>query len=195
MVEELIAKKKQSIKIPDMAPLAQAEYEAHPENYQSPEQVHARHILVSFDEKTKAEKLKFMQSLKKRAAKGEDFAELAKQYSEDKGSSVKGGDLGVFSKGQMVKPFEDAAFALQKPKQLSDIFESKFGWHLIQLEEKIPARIKPFAEVKAGMIASLEQDYMKNEMKAWRDAIIDPKKSTLNEPELEKVIQEIKKLP
>lgn len=71
----------------------------------------------------------------KRVRAGEDFAKLAGEYSSDPGSKTKGGDLGWFGHGQMVKPFEDAAFAMQ-PGQISDVVESDFGYHIIKVEER-----------------------------------------------------------
>jgi hypothetical protein len=71
----------------------------------------------------------------KRARGGEDFAALAKEFSTDPGSKNEGGELGWFGRGQMVKPFEDAAFALQAG-QISDVVESDFGFHIIQVEER-----------------------------------------------------------
>lgn len=195
LVEELLERKKSSIKVPDMESLALAEYEAHPENYAIPESIHAHHILLKFDAQNKAEKTKLLQSLSQQVSKGKSFAELATQFSEDPGSAKRGGDLGFFTKGQMVPAFEQAAFALKKPKQLSDIVETPFGLHLIQLDEYTPPKIKPYAEVKDQVKADLEQEYLKNEIKSWRLSIIDPEKAKLNTVELDNVINAVKKLP
>jgi peptidyl-prolyl cis-trans isomerase C len=86
------------------------------------EKIRCSHILV--------EKLSTAQELLERLKKGESFAKLAEQYSID-GSRRRGGDLGFFTKGQMVKPFEDAAFKLEKG-QISDIVKTQFGYHIIK---------------------------------------------------------------
>jgi len=115
-----------------------AEYEREKHRYTGLEkQVRARHILIKVDEKasdeTKAEAKKRAEALLARARKGEDFAALAKQTSEDSGSAKKGGDLGWNPKGRMVKPFDDAQFELP-PGQISDLVQSTFGFHIIKVE-------------------------------------------------------------
>jgi peptidyl-prolyl cis-trans isomerase C len=122
-------------------------YNQHPEEF---EEVRARHILVSTqpddestdpagkDSKPKAiskdEAGRKAQMLLDRVRKGEDFAKLAEEHSDDKGSKEKGGDLGYFGRGTMVEEFQNAAFAL-KPGQVSDLVESPFGFHIIKLED------------------------------------------------------------
>jgi len=119
-------------------------------------QVHARHILIRVPgsvvplregqkEKTEAEALAHTQELRKRLVAGEDFEAIAKAESDDVGSGSRGGDLGFFSAGQMVAPFEQAAFAL-KEKEISEPVRTQFGFHIIQMLE---AKERSFDEVKA----------------------------------------------
>jgi parvulin-like peptidyl-prolyl isomerase len=102
-------------------------------------QVHAAHILIMYEgatragadvDRTKEEALKLAQDLHTKLENGADFSQLAGEYS-DCPSSARGGDLGIFGKGQMVKPFEDAAFSLEKG-EISDIVETQFGYHIIK---------------------------------------------------------------
>lgn len=106
---------------------------------QVPEKAHAAHILLMYQgsdgaseeiTRTKEEAYQEIQNLLARAEAGEDFAMLAKEYSNCP-SSKNGGDLGEFSKGDMVKPFEDAAFTLKKGK-ISGVVETRYGYHIIK---------------------------------------------------------------
>jgi peptidyl-prolyl cis-trans isomerase C len=103
------------------------------------EEVHARHILVETEEEAKA--------VQEELQKGADFAETAKSKSKDPGAAAEGGDLGFFSKDQMVPEFADAAFKLEKG-QLSDPVKSPFGWHVIRLEDKRTRPMPDFEQVK-----------------------------------------------
>ena len=107
------------------------------------DQLSISHILIepkpSEDRKTEARTR--AAALLARVVKGEDFAELAKQHSEDPGSAAEGGDLGFFSQGTMVPEFEEVAFGL-KPGEISDVVESPFGYHIIRMEEVAGAQVR-----------------------------------------------------
>jgi peptidyl-prolyl cis-trans isomerase D len=124
-------------------------YEARRAEFDQKEQARARHILIrvdpNADEATKAAARKRIEEIRARIEAGASFEDVAREVSEDPGSKEKGGDLGSFPRGAMVKPFEDAVFALQ-PGQTSGVVESDFGLHLIRLEEKRPAVVVPFEE-------------------------------------------------
>jgi peptidyl-prolyl cis-trans isomerase C len=102
------------------------------------QEVHARHILVETEDEAKA--------VKAELDKGADFAELAKKKSKDPGASD-GGDLGFFTKDQMVPEFSEAAFKLE-PGKVSDPVKSQFGWHIIKVEEKRNRKAPDFDQVK-----------------------------------------------
>ncbi len=151
-------------------------YDEHPSAFERPEQVHARHILIKVapdaDEASKKAALEKAAQARARALKGEDFAALAKELSE--GPSAKnGGDLGFFGRKQMVKPFADAAFALE-PGQISEVVETRFGYHVIKVEEKRPASKQSFDEVKDRLTGFLSQqklgEAVQAELKKLRDA-------------------------
>lgn len=126
-------------------------YKIHQDDFKAPEMLKARHILVKADksaseEDRKKAREKAEEALRKAKA-GEDFAKLASDFSDDLGSKTKGGDLGLFPRGKMVKAFEDAAFAL-KPGELSGIVETGFGYHIIKAEEKTPGGVQTFEKVR-----------------------------------------------
>lgn len=138
-----------------------AEYEREKHRYTGLEkQVRARHILIKAEEsasaEAKAEVRKKIEQLLARARKGEDFAALARDHSEDSGSAKKGGDLGFNPKGRMVKPFDDAQFAL-KPGEISDVVSSNFGFHVIKVEAVREGDV-PLAEAKRELAEKLYLD-------------------------------------
>jgi peptidyl-prolyl cis-trans isomerase C len=140
---------------------SKAFYDEHPEFFLQPERVKASHILIKVDSQAgeggeKAAAREKLEGIRQQAADGAAFDELAKKYSEGP-SSERGGDLGYFQRGQMVKSFEDAAFALE-PNQLSDIVETQFGYHLIKVIDKQPEKKLTYDEVKERLVARLKQE-------------------------------------
>lgn len=146
-------------------------YDDNSDKFKRPEQVKASHILIPVaqdaDDAAKKEARGKIEGIQKKVQSGEDFAELARTSSSCP-SSAQGGDLGFFGKGQMVKPFEDASFAL-KPGETSDIVETQFGYHLIKMTEKSEAGMVPYEEVQERISQYLlqvqldqaQQDYIK----------------------------------
>ncbi len=129
--------------------IAQQDFAVNKDKYVIPETIQVRHILVSKKDARGKEKA---DELIKKIKEGADFAALAQQNSDDPGSREKGGDLGAFPRGKMVRPFEDAAFALAKPGDLSDVVESPFGWHIIQMISRTPANPRSFEDVKEELL-------------------------------------------
>jgi parvulin-like peptidyl-prolyl isomerase len=139
-------------------------YDDNPAKFEEPEMVRASHILIgTVDPKTNADlsdaqkraKKKLIDDLLKRARAGEDFAKLAQENSEDPGSKDRGGEY-TFPRGKMVPEFEAAAFSL-KTNQVSDVVTTRFGYHIIKLSEKIPAKKLAFATVSPDVRTYLEQ--------------------------------------
>ncbi|OGB26319.1 MAG: peptidylprolyl isomerase [Burkholderiales bacterium RIFCSPLOWO2_02_FULL_57_36] len=136
-------------------------YEQNMKRYSIDEQRRASHILITANkdasgadkEKAKAKAESLLAQVRKNPG---DFAKLAKEQSQDPGSAERGGDLGFFGKGMMVKPFEDAAYKLQ-PGEISDIVQSEFGYHIIQLTEMKPASVKSLDEVKGEIAGEIKK--------------------------------------
>ncbi len=110
------------------------------------EEVRARHILVESKDKAR--------EIFEKIAHGSDFAQLARENSKDPGSKDQGGELGFFVRGQMVPQFEEAAFKL-KQGEISEPFESQFGWHIIRVDERRQRAAPGFETVKDRVVASM----------------------------------------
>ncbi len=139
------------------------------------QEIHARHILVATEDEAKkvAERLK----------NGEDFATVAKEVSKD--ANAEGGDLGFFTRGQMLKPFEDAAFALDVG-QISAPVQTQFGWHIIKVEEKRDQPLPTFDQVKEAIIGQLVQQKAQEVVTGLRDSA----KIEVVDPELKKAMDD-----
>jgi peptidyl-prolyl cis-trans isomerase D len=144
-----------------------AYYEQNANRYATPEERRASHILINAPASAsaadrEAAKTKANDLLTQVRAAPAQFAELAKKHSQDPGSAPSGGDLSFFQRGAMVKPFEDAAFALSKGG-LSDVVESEFGYHIIQLTDIRPSVQRPLAAVKSEIEAELKKQQAQRE--------------------------------
>jgi parvulin-like peptidyl-prolyl isomerase len=149
-------------------------YDENPSRFEMPERVRASHILLAtkdltanteLSEDKKAAKRKLADELVKRARAGEDFAKLAKEYSEDPGSKDKGGEY-TFPRGQMVAEFEAAAFSLAT-NQVSDVVTTQFGYHIIKVLEKLPAKKMELAKVAPDIKEALGQQAMREQLPAY----------------------------
>lgn len=134
-------------------------YKGNSQYFSKPEQVRASHILIKVEpdaeESVKKDAIERINAIQDRIAAGEEFSDLARALSEGP-SNVNGGDLGSFGRGQMVKSFEDAVFAMNIG-DVSDVVETQFGYHLIKLTAKEAASTVPLEEVKAKIVDHLTQ--------------------------------------
>lgn len=157
-VQKYVATKvTQDIQVPDQA--TRDFYEKNKDKITMPERVHLRHILIRTDAPgtDKQAARQKADGLLKRLQGGEDFAKLAQESSDDPGSKARGGDLSWVARGQTVPPFEQAAFALKNPNDLSPVVESQFGFHIIQLlERQAPSQI-PYEQAKPRLEGMLKQ--------------------------------------
>lgn len=148
-------------------------YEKNPDLFKTPEMVKASHILVSLPEKSsdeeKAKAKAKIEEVQKRLQKGEDFATLAKEVS-DCPSKEKGGDLDFFERGQMVGPFEDAAFAL-KVGETSGIVQTQFGFHIIKVTDRKEPSMTPYEEIKERIEQHLKQEEANEQLVKYIDGL------------------------
>ena len=145
----------------DYAKLANEEYLAHPEKYSKPEEVRVEHILISNRERSDDEARSKAETVLTEVKAGKrPFAELAKEFSDDPSVKNNNGDLGFFSKGRMVKSFEDASFALAEKGQVSGLVKTDFGYHIIRLIDRKPSEPIPFEAVKERLVNEVRKNHM-----------------------------------
>ena len=141
-------------------------YDEQRDRFRLPERLKVRHILLTTTGKPASEAPSIQakaEDLLRKIRAGANFAELAKTYSEDPGSARNGGDLGFIERGQMVKNFEEAAFAL-KPGEISNVIKTEYGFHILQLMEKQEARVRPFEEARAELAAEAQRQLVYDRM-------------------------------
>ncbi|MFP4476611.1 MAG: peptidylprolyl isomerase [Desulfatibacillaceae bacterium] len=160
MAVEKLIKERYTPKVEVTDEEIRAFYEKNKDKFKAPEQVEARHILIKVDDSedkaARAEARKRIEEVQNKLEGGGDFAALAKEYS-DCPSASKGGNLGSFDRNRMVKPFEEAAFSL-KTGERSDIVETRFGYHIIEVTGRRDEGVVAFEDVKDRIA-----DYLQNQ--------------------------------
>ncbi|MCD6706006.1 MAG: peptidyl-prolyl cis-trans isomerase [Thiobacillus sp.] len=159
---------------------AKEKYLAEQARFQVPEQVRAMHVLIDTKARGDDEARKRAEEVRAKALAGADFGALAQEYSDDPGSKGSQGDLGFFGKGRMLPQFEEAAFALTKAGEISPLVKTRFGYHIIRLVERKPARLKPFEEVRNALVRQLQDSYMNDRVAEHLSAIRNDKSIKLN---------------
>jgi len=141
-------------------------YDGNPQYFTQPETIRMSEIVIKVDPKTdeanKQEARKKLEDIQKRLQKGEDFAILAKDFSQS-ASAAQGGDLGFVPRGGMPKPLDDAAFSL-KPGEVSNVVETDLGFHLIKVHEKKPEIVVPFKDVEERIRQHLTNQKLKQKV-------------------------------
>ncbi|MEJ2155759.1 MAG: peptidylprolyl isomerase [Desulfobacteraceae bacterium] len=144
-------------------------YENNSDKFRRPERVRAQHILMKTDQddskEKKAEARKKLKDLHKRILAGEDFGTLAKEHSQGP-SSARGGDLGYFTRGRMVKAFEEVAFKLA-PNEVSDIVETRFGYHLIKVLDHQPESNPKYEDIEPRIMSILFKEQVQKKLEPY----------------------------
>jgi peptidyl-prolyl cis-trans isomerase D len=150
-------------------------YESNPEKFKSPKTVEARHILIKLAPDANAEEVENarqrIETVLDMAKEGQDFAELAKKYSEGP-TKTEGGNLGAFRREAMVKPFADKAFSM-KAGEISEPVRTRFGWHIIKVEKVNPEKTSSLSEAQGDILNNLKADLSKNLAYDEAEAVYD----------------------
>ena len=192
----LIRRVEEGIQVPDQSDAARDYYDTHLKEFTAPARIKVSHILLRLDcdclscdclaqREEKADKAKEVMN---RLAKGESFSQLAMELSEEQASAPLGGALKQWLTGEELDPhFARAAFALEKGKT-SDIVLTRFGYHIIRLDDRVQEKQIPFEEVKAGIVDKLKKDYLTKEKAKIAQAYEDKAAAgTWNEAALERL--------
>ena len=150
-------------------------YDDNPDRLTLPEEVRVRHILLTWKpmgtQDDRAAVRKQMQPILERARTGEDFAALAREFSEDSGTRANGGDTGFFAKGAMVPEFEAIAFSLE-PGEISDPVDTTYGVHILKLEERQEPKLVPYDEIRDYLREHLSEEKMEAAVRKKTDELV-----------------------
>lgn len=175
-----------SLKQPDFNAAALEHYKTKPTEFLIPEAVNVSHILIRSEGRGEEAAKRLAEEVRAKALAGADFHALVKEYSDDQSKERNQGDLGMFERSTkekpvMVKPFEDAAFALSKPGEIGVLVRTQFGYHVIRLIERRAARQKSYEEVKDSIIKTLRDKFIADAKAAYISAIKNDKSIVIHE--------------
>lgn len=177
--EEILAKRylaaeQAKVEPPDFTIVAEERYAANPSAFDTPVMIDVRHLLVKRETHGDAAAKQRAEALRAEFFAGDSsFEEFVKQYSEEPRAEMHGGMLASLTRGKAAGAFEDAAFALKQPGDLSAVVATQFGYHIIRLEKRVESQRRSFDEVKEAILAELESDYASQA----RDKLIERLKS------------------
>jgi peptidyl-prolyl cis-trans isomerase C len=158
-------------------------YKIHEEEFKTPEMVRARDIFIKLDpsasDEIKKKAKERAEEIVKKAKAGEDFAKLATEFSDDPGSKAKGGDLGLIRKGKMGPDFDRVVFSLN-PGEMSDVFETPAGYHIVKVEEKKESVLEPYDKVKEKIKDKVLADLRKTRVEEFIDKSMEEAGVELN---------------
>lgn len=177
---------------PDFEPLAKLQYDAKKSEFINPERVAVEHILIDINKHKEKDALKIANDLITQLKKGADFASLAEKYSDDPSAKNNKGKLGLFGKGQMIKEFEDAAYALTL-NEISKPVKTSFGYHVLRKYDHKPAGQKEYSEVKDELIAKVKKEYIQARLDEFYEKVKKDNEMQLNENLIDTYLKEKKK--
>lgn len=192
MTAEAVVKRELKVEVSDEQ--VKKYYEDNPGRFEKPETVRAAHVLIGtrdqasgaeLSDQQKAEKKRIAEDVLKRARAGEDFAKLAKEFSEDPGSKDTGGEY-TFERGRMVPEFEGAAFSMNT-NQVSDIVTTQYGYHIIKTLEKFPAKKIELAEVESDVKDFLARQEIEKQLQPYLKKLEDSAKVEIVDERLKPV--------
>ena len=172
--DEILAKRRvakviDDVQVPSMEALGKERYIASPALFTTPETLQLRHLLILRETHGEAAAKALAENLRAEidATPGIDFEAFVKQHSEEPSAKEKGGLLPKVAKGDTLGDFESAAFALQKPGEISPVVRTRYGYHIIQLIERTPGARIPYEKVKAQVVRDLEAEFLSNKRKDY----------------------------
>lgn len=175
---KLDALKKSSTK--DYSKYAKQIYQVNKDDYPVKERIDAAHILIATKERSDAEALEKAKKIRLQLMQGANFTEVAVKESDDKSVKNNQGELGTFTRDQMVKPFSDTAFAM-RVGELSEPVKTKFGYHIIKLNKKMSSGVKPYEEVKVAIIDKLKKADWEKDRAAFYQQVKDNNEMKIDE--------------